>query len=185
MVIRVQPLDARAVANFILDLADEEQGNISNLVLQKLVYFAHGRFLTTTGWPLVAGEFEAWQFGPVHPHVYNAFKHHGSTPIRCRAEIVNPVTSQRRPIPPITDPLVKEIIEDIYRSLRKRAPASLVAIAHAKNSPWDFIVERARRRESISTRIPNDVIRERFRFHKVAVSAEIEPEVPDENSPFA
>src|SRR5438105_11544552 len=158
MVIRVQPLDARAVANFILDLAEGEKRSISNLVLQKLVYFAHGRFLTTTGQPLVAGEFEAWQFGPVHPHIYNAFKDHGSAPIRSRAQIVNPVTSQRRPLPPITDSAAREIIEDVYRSLRTRAPASLVTIAHAKNSPWDFIVERARRRESISTRIPNEVI---------------------------
>ena len=178
-------IDARAVANLILDLADRDQKDVSNLVLQKLVYFAHGRFLTETGQPLVSGEFEAWQFGPVHPHVYNAFKQHGSAPIRGRAEIVNPVTSQRRPIPPIADGAVREMIEDVYRSLKRRSPASLVTVSHAKNAPWDFIVGRARRHESISTRIPNEVIRERFRFHKVSVSTNEEPEVPDENSPFA
>jgi uncharacterized phage-associated protein len=168
----------------ILDLADGDGRDVSNLVLQKLVYFAHGRFLSETGQPLVAGEFEAWQFGPVHPHIYNAFKEQGSAPIRTRAESVNPVTGERRPVPPLTDAAAREVITDVYRNLRKRSPTSLVAISHAKNAPWHFVVERARRRESISMRIPNAIIRERFRFHAISLPMDQEAGVPDENSPF-
>lgn len=177
--------DARAVANLLLDLAAEDGKDVSNLVLQKLVYFAHGRFLSETGDPLVAGEFEAWQYGPVHPHIYNAFKDQGSLPIQTRAQSVNPVTGERRPIPPVMDAKARDVVVDVYRSLRQRSPSSLVAVSHAKNGPWHFVVERAKQRESISMRIPNTVIRERFRFHKISMSTNEEAGVPDENSPFA
>ena len=154
-------------------------------MLQKLVYFAHGQYLSQTGQSLVSGEFEAWQYGPVHPHVYNAFKDQGSSPIRTRAHSINPVTGERRTIPPLTDGSAREVITDVYRSLKRRSPSSLVAVSHAKNAPWDFVVERAKHRESISMRIPNAVIRERFRFHKISLSLNEEVGVPDENSPFA
>lgn len=177
--------DARAVANLILDLAGEDGKDISNLVLQKLVYFAHGQYLNQTGQPLVAGEFEAWQYGPVHPHVYNAFKDQGASAIQTRAQSVNPVTGERRAIPPLTDNAAREVVSDVYRSLKRRSPTSLVAVSHAKNAPWHFVVERAKHHDSISMRIPNAVIRERFRFHAISMSMNEEAGVPDENSPFA
>lgn len=158
---------------------------MSNLVLQKLVYFAHGQYLSQTGHPLVSGEFEAWQYGPVHPHVYNAFKDQGSSPIRTRAHSFNPVTGEKRPIPPLADSAAREVISDVYRSLKRRSPTNLVAVSHAKNAPWHFVVERAKHRDSISMRIPNAVIRERFRFHVISMSMNEEAGVPDENSPFA
>ncbi len=70
--------DPRAVANLMLDEAKRCGINISNLALQKLLYFAHGIYLTKTKRPLVSGYFEAWQYGPVHPAVYRAFKGSGS-----------------------------------------------------------------------------------------------------------
>jgi uncharacterized phage-associated protein len=179
----IVPFDARSVANMILDLATAEGRDVSNLVLQKLVYFAHGRYLSERGEPLVHGEFEAWQYGPVHPHVYNAFKEQGKAPIKCRAETVNPVTGERRPIPKIEDPIATQVIIDVFRSLKSRSPTNLVAVSHAKNAPWKFVVDRAARKESISMRIPNEVIRERFRFHAV-ISSNAEQAIPDENSPF-
>lgn len=115
------PFDARSVANFILDLAERDDRSVSNLVLQKLAYFAHGTFLSRTGRPLVAGEFEAWKHGPVHPHIYNAFKGYGAEAIQRRAETINPVTQERSPVPEIEDPVARNVIEDVYRSLRQRS----------------------------------------------------------------
>lgn len=178
------PFDARSVANLILDLAERDGRTLTNLVLQKLAYFAHGTFLSRTGTPLVAGEFEAWQHGPVHPHIYNAFKGHGAEPIRRRAEIVNPVTQETRPVPEIQDAAIRNVIEDVYRSLRHRSPASLRAVSHARNAPWAVVVARAEKRESVSLRIPNAIIKDRFRFHAISVRVDEESEVPNENSPF-
>jgi uncharacterized phage-associated protein len=182
---REPPFDARSVANLILDLAEKNNKTVSNLVLQKLVYFAHGTFLSRTGTPLVLGEFEAWTHGPVHPHIYNAFKQHGSAAIRERAEAVNPVTLERRAVPKVDHAEAVEIIERVYADLKYRSASALVDVSHAKNAPWSVIVERAKKQESISLRIPNDIIRERFRFHAVSINAgEKEAVIPDENSPF-
>lgn len=179
------PFDARSVANLILELAERDGRSVSNLVLQKLAYFAHGTFLSRTGKPLVSGDFEAWKHGPVHPHIYHAFKDHGAEAIRGRAEIVNPVTQQRRPLPEIHDPAIRNVIEDVYRSLRHRSPAALRAVSHAKNTPWWVVVQRAERRESVSLRIPNALVQERFRFHAISMPpGDSSEEVPNENSPF-
>ena len=69
-----QPFDPRAIANLMLDVADENGQQLSNLALQKLLYFAHATFLIETGSPLLGGFFEAWKYGPVHPGFYRSFK---------------------------------------------------------------------------------------------------------------
>src|SRR5215469_12461877 len=95
------PFDPRSVCNLMLD---EARGAlITNLALQKLLYFAHGQHLIETKEPLVTGYFEAWQFGPVHPAAYSAFKSAGDRPIRFRATRRDPVTGQIVPIPTVTD----------------------------------------------------------------------------------
>ena len=73
-------IDARAICNMMLDVAQEANITVSNLALQKLLYFAHARHLIETKRPLVTGYFEAWQYGPDHPAAYNAFKVTGDSP---------------------------------------------------------------------------------------------------------
>jgi len=62
-----KPYDARAIANLMLDEASEMDRGVTNLALQKLLYFAHSLFLIEYKRPLVSGYFEAWKLGPVHP----------------------------------------------------------------------------------------------------------------------
>ena len=69
----------------MLDEADRSGIKVTNLALQKLLYFAHSIFLIEAKRPLVSGYFEAWQYGPVHPAAYSAFKTAGSSPIDFRA----------------------------------------------------------------------------------------------------
>lgn len=62
--------------------ADEEGAEyISNLKLQKLLYYAQGCFLATTGAPLFSDPIVAWQHGPVVEHVYHEYKHNGKNGI--------------------------------------------------------------------------------------------------------
>src|SRR5262249_26957468 len=102
MVMSETPYDPRAIANLMLDEAERNERELSHLPLQKLLYFAHGLFLVEQKQPLVSGFFEAWQRGPVHPVVYQAFKGAGRNPIRFRAERQNIITGERVPIPPPT-----------------------------------------------------------------------------------
>lgn len=67
------------VAKFFLAQANEDAGDlVSNLKLQKLVYYAQGFHLAVYGAPLFDEKIEAWTHGPVVPDVYHHYKHHGS-----------------------------------------------------------------------------------------------------------
>jgi len=49
--------------------------NITNLKLQKLLYYAQGFHLAIQDSPLFMERIEAWVHGPVVPEVYSEFKH--------------------------------------------------------------------------------------------------------------
>lgn len=54
---------------------------ITNLKLNKLVYFAQVLSLKQDGIPLFSDSVEAWEYGPVVRDVYQRFKRYGSAPI--------------------------------------------------------------------------------------------------------
>lgn len=51
---------------------------LSNLELQKTMYFVELDYYKQTGKHLVDDEFKAWQYGPVVPDVYEEYRHYGS-----------------------------------------------------------------------------------------------------------
>ncbi len=178
--------DPRAVANLMLDEAKRRGINISNLALQKLLYFAHGIYLTKNKRPLVSGYFEAWQYGPVHPAVYRAFKGSGSDAIAMRAVAKDPLTGKQRDLPLPTDPDVIDLIEEVVKRYGKLSPARLVDLSHAKGSPWEVVVDKARTDVAFGMRIPDTVILDRFQHHKVSVDANPRAgEPPSDDTPFA
>jgi uncharacterized phage-associated protein len=70
------------VARFFLSLVDEDAGDsLTNLKLQKLVYYAQGFHLAIHGSPLFSERILAWEYGPVVPALYHALKEHGSNPV--------------------------------------------------------------------------------------------------------
>ncbi len=75
-------LTARDVADYLLYHVDEDAGDsMSNLKLQKLLYYAQGVHLALTGKPLFLEHIEAWQHGPAVPALYRACKGRGSCPL--------------------------------------------------------------------------------------------------------
>jgi|JI10StandDraft_1071094.scaffolds.fasta_scaffold225805_1 uncharacterized phage-associated protein len=72
-------IHALDVAKYFLSLSDENAGDlISNLKLQKLLYYAQGFYLALNRQPLFAEPIEAWTHGPVVPVVYRAYRDFGS-----------------------------------------------------------------------------------------------------------
>lgn len=61
--------------------ADEGAEYISNLKLQKLLYYAQGCFLAVTDRPLFSDSIVAWQHGPVVESVYHQYKCNGANGI--------------------------------------------------------------------------------------------------------
>lgn len=67
------------VAKYFLAQSSEDAGDlISNLKLQKLVYYAQGFCLALNGRPLFEERIEAWLHGPVVPELYHQYKDCGS-----------------------------------------------------------------------------------------------------------
>ena len=178
------PYDPRAVANLMLDEADRNGIRLTNLALQKLLYFAHGIFLNETKRPLVKGYFEAWQYGPVHPTTYKAFRSSGSEPIRTRAEGQDALTGYKKPIAETVNPAVRRLLQQVLNSYGKLSAGRLVDLSHAKNSPWHHIVEKGRTSVAFGLRIPDDVILDRFKFHKVSIGIASVAGEPSEDTPF-
>ena len=69
------------VARHIVNYTNEQGKTVSNLKLQKLLYFVQGFFLALLDRPCFSDEIEAWDFGPVVPVVYRNFKEFGSNSI--------------------------------------------------------------------------------------------------------
>jgi uncharacterized phage-associated protein len=76
------PYMAKTIAEWFLAWADdEEEAVVSNLKLQKLLYYAQGHYLARNHRPLFAEEIQAWGHGPVVSSVYHDYKAHGSAGI--------------------------------------------------------------------------------------------------------
>ena len=72
---------AASVARYILRFFQQAEDPISNLKLQKLIYYCQGWHLAIRSAPLFADRLEAWVHGPVQPSVYGAYKHYRWSPI--------------------------------------------------------------------------------------------------------
>ena len=66
------------IAKYIINHEHEEGREISNLRLQKLLYFIRAKFIVETGKPCFSDPIEAWGFGPVVTSVYHEYKLFGS-----------------------------------------------------------------------------------------------------------
>jgi len=66
-------------AKYFLAQASEDAGDlISNLKLQKLLYYAQGFHLALYDEPLFPEAIEAWTHGPVFPDLYRHYKKYGA-----------------------------------------------------------------------------------------------------------
>ena len=75
-------MTAHEIAKYFVSLVDEEAGDsISNLKVQKLLYYAQGFNLAVYDEPLFPEAIKAWAHGPVVPQVYHVYKELGSGPI--------------------------------------------------------------------------------------------------------
>ncbi|MBH0778154.1 Panacea domain-containing protein [Nocardia bovistercoris] len=77
----VAELCALDFAKWFVAWAENIDAEVSNLKVQKLLYYAQGTHLAERGRPLFADPLEAWAHGPVVSNVYHEFKRFGKSPI--------------------------------------------------------------------------------------------------------
>lgn len=161
-----RPVDPRAICNLILD---EAEMPVTNVILQHLLYFSHGMFLAATEQPLVYGYFEAWEQGPRHPAAYGAFEGAGDQPIDFRAISFDRVTRRALAISYPSDPQTLNLVRRVVRTHGRIESGRLMDLAQASNGPWRYILDKPGTYGVFGTRISDNVIIERFKYHKVAV----------------
>lgn len=154
--------DPRAVANLILEVIHKP---ITNLTLQKLLYFLHGAYILRNKKALVTGYFEAWNFGPVHPAVYSSFKRFEDSPISGRAFSKNLRTGEMKEISVPDDKDLMSLCRKVVHSLEDMTASQLVNLSHAPGGPWHEVLRRSKSEHMLGLRISNEAIRERYRNH--------------------
>ena len=112
------------IANYFLAKADGEAGDlISNLKLQKLLYYAQGFHLAMHGKALFKEDIEAWTHGPVVPEIYQYFKGYGD------AALPHP-----KKVPAFSEQTV-DFLDEIYKVFGQFSGWKLRNMTHAE-SPW-------------------------------------------------
>lgn len=120
-------MKAQDVADYFLTLVDDEAGDsLSNLKLQKLVYYAQGFHLALTGKPLFDAAIEAWEHGPVVPALYHKFKQHGSASI---PPPENGIDVKSYPED------VRDLLDEVYQVYGQYSAWKLRNMTHAE-PPW-------------------------------------------------
>lgn len=156
--------DVRDVSNFILDMADRRNISITNLSLQKLLYFIHGWFYALYDEPLVKNKFEAWQYGPVQRVIYDQFKVCRDRPIRdLRATHIDPETGDNVYREPELKADHASVIEQVLEKYAKFSAGQLVSQSHVEDGPWEYVWRQAEDVVYPGMKIPDSIILEHFK----------------------
>ncbi len=115
------------VARYIVNKCIDDDYPVSNLQLQKILYFIQRYYLQNNN-QLFDDDFEAWQFGPVIPTVYYKFCGYGAMPITSKLNNSN-----------VSDILPKDRknIDNFTKDKRKLYPWDLVEETHRIGGAWD------------------------------------------------
>jgi uncharacterized phage-associated protein len=128
--------DVRAIANFVLDQADNRQFEVTNMALNKIVYFVHCDFLLEKKFPLVGAKIEAWQHGPVFREVYHEFKQWNDSPIFGRATKINVETGEVAKATADFDAELSCYLASLVDRYIGFTASQLRAISHRDGGPW-------------------------------------------------
>lgn len=116
-------MKALELSNYIINYAIEHQKHVSNLMLQKILYFCQISSYKNSGDRIITDHgFEAWMFGPVCREVYVEYCLYGSEPIKGE--------------PKKSDLFVPMYIQDTINKCLNKGPWALVHYSHSKEGAW-------------------------------------------------
>ena len=125
--------------------------SVSNLEVQKILYLAHMFHMGVHGGaPLIHEPFEAWNYGPVVPELYQRMKPFGSGPVQNVFHWIDMV--------PMGTPEF-ESLNDAIQGTKKLRASQLVANTHTVDGAW----ARVYRPNIAGIRIPNTAIMDEYR----------------------
>jgi uncharacterized phage-associated protein len=114
---------AEEIAETIIDLSRKRNINdLTNLKLQKLLYYSQAWHLALTDNPIFIEDVEAWIHGPVVPRVFGTFKEY-------RWGVIS------REVKPINDDSIIRHIEEVIHTYGKFGATELERLTHSEE-PW-------------------------------------------------
>lgn len=127
--------DVMDVANLFLNLAEEQADNdlgdlMTDMKLQKMLYFAQCWHLVRHGKPLFQNKIEAWQHGPVIPDAYAFYKSNGRNPIHSKPVKYEAFSKEEL-----------ETVLDVFQYYGRYSASWLRELSHQKGTPWDQVYQ--------------------------------------------
>lgn len=135
---------AMDLANYIVDKCSKDNVPITNLQLQRILYFVQKDFLKR-GSPAFSDYIEAWEFGPVVPTVYFCFCGFGAMPI---------LFIPRDTVPNLSTD--KNIIDNIVENKRSLTPWEIAKETSKITGAWSKVYDNGKGSQHI---IPVDLIK--------------------------
>lgn len=121
---------AESVANYIIGYALKIGHPVSNLQLQKILYYIQIHFLRATGVSFFKDDIEAWLIGPVIPNVYYQYAAFGPAPIT----IFNETDID-------LEPKEQEELNQIIRDKVVLSPWDMLRDIQQEGNPWQLYYE--------------------------------------------
>ena len=106
----------------------EEEPYISNLMLNKLLFFAQGFCLARLNRPLFEQDFESWKCGPVIPQLYFQYKQYGSASI--------PPNSKKFHETKVFDDETLDVLAAVINEYYDYTPSNLLKLTQEVGTPW-------------------------------------------------
>lgn len=158
--------DGRAIANYIIEYCGQNRRSVTNLALQKIIYFCHVWSLLNLNRPLVKHEFEAWQHGPVLQYLYREFKEFDGAPIDRLASALDHVTGKRVIARCDFDADVLQLLDKVISFYSRLSAGQLVEMSHVVGGPW-YVVWNHNEKINPGMKIKNEQI---IAFYSRAIS---------------
>lgn len=127
-----------SVANYVISYANQQNHPVTNLHLQKILFFLQGYFLAQHHKPLMNCTFVKWEYGPVLPDIYQIFKYNDINPIQQLGTEVYGNASNIYAITPMIDRDVIDYdlaINNLLDILIQMGAIKLIALTQ-KHSSW-------------------------------------------------
>ena len=129
-------VSVRSLANWVLQLAQREGLPITNMALNKLVYFLVEKVLIERRRLITDAKIEAWEHGPVFRELYQQFKVFGEKPISEKARYFDISDGELKSAVPAVPADLSAELEAFIRPLLPWSAARLRALSHVIDGPW-------------------------------------------------
>ncbi|HPF48740.1 MAG TPA: DUF4065 domain-containing protein [Caldisericia bacterium] len=121
------------VAKYFIYLANSKGDTITNLKLQKLMYYAQAWYMVfNNGKPLFDGDFQAWALGPAIPELYREYKKFGRGNIELN--LTNDEEKLNQELMDL-EPDIIEHLDNVYDRYGHMEAFELSQLTH-RESPW-------------------------------------------------